>query len=134
MPPASFPALAAINPGPSTVKSLRIGEDRLRRKRDRACFLRSARSVVLSFSAFWSFDRYMNGSGGSPSLVVWRSNSSNTETKVRTTALTYSMRHSTGNCFTDRTILFNDLVRDTHLLFDFDTIRRHSTNEVFRTN
>src|SRR6266849_5390669 len=53
MPPASLPALAAINPGPNTAKSLRRGEDRLKRKRDRACFLRSARSAVLSFCAFW---------------------------------------------------------------------------------
>src|SRR6266568_583257 len=53
MPPASLPALAAINPGPSTAKSLRSGDDRLKRKRDRACFLRSARSAVLSFRGFW---------------------------------------------------------------------------------
>ena len=86
------------------------------------------------YNTFWPFNGYMNGSGGFPFLFVRPGNSSNTETKVRTKALTYSMRHSTGSFFTDRTILFNDFVRDTHLLFDFDTIRRHSTNEVFRTN
>src|SRR5438270_7164833 len=75
----------------------------------------------------------MNGAGSFPFLFVRPGNSSNTETKVRTKALTYSMRHSTGSFFTDRTILFNNFVRDTHLLFDFVTICRHSTNEVLRT-
>src|SRR5579859_293254 len=51
MPPASFPAFAAISPGPSTASSRNNPLERLRRKRDRACF--GARSLRCKFLIFW---------------------------------------------------------------------------------
>src|SRR5713226_4305897 len=53
MPPASLPALAAINPGPNTARSRNKAVERPKRKRDRACFFCSARPLTTSFCASW---------------------------------------------------------------------------------